>query len=158
MFNKNVSFTNTGTITIYNSSGAVHQAIPITTNFNDNKTNELIWIGDDSTEAGTTTNTVWINPTKDMTLGQTYYILATPTCVQSYQNDIWSGLSNVNTVRFKIDPGPTATVPDPTNDSDVITMTFDREIERSTGNILIYDSNNNLLETVPATDPAVGLV
>jgi hypothetical protein len=158
VFNKNVTFTNTGSFTIYNSSGAVHQTIPVTTNFNDNKTNELIWIGDDTTEQGTTTNTVWINPTKDMTLGQTYYILATPTCVQSYQNDIWAGLSNVNTVRFKIDPGPTATVPTPDNNSDAITMTFDREVQLSTGNIFITDANGTVIATIPADDPAVGLV
>jgi hypothetical protein len=158
VFNKNVSFTNTGTITIYNSSGAVHQAINVTTNFNANKTNELIWIGDDTTEQGTTTNTVWLNPTKDMALGETFYVLATPTCVQSIAAELWTGLSNVNTVRFKIDPGPTATVPTPDDNSDGISMTFDREIELSTGEIYITDENGNIVATVPADDPAVSLV
>jgi hypothetical protein len=157
VFNKNVSFTSTGTITIYNSSGAVHQAIPVTTNFNTNKTNELLWIGDDTTEEGTTTNTVWINPTKDMALGQTFYVLATPTCVQSFQADLWEGLSNVNSVRFKIDPGPTATVADLTNDSETIDMTFDREVVASTGQITVTNGGGGVLDTIDGNDPSISL-
>jgi hypothetical protein len=157
VFNKNVSFTNTGSFTIYKSDGSVHQTIPVTTNFNANKTNEIIWIGDDTTEQGTTTNTVWLNPTKDLSLGQTYYVLATPTCVQSFQAELWSGLSNVNTVRFKVDPGPTATVADITTTSTLIEMTFDRDVTPSTGNILIKDSLGNVIETIPADSPAVSI-
>jgi hypothetical protein len=155
VFNKNVTFTNTGTITIYNSAGAVHQAIPVTTNFNANKTNELIWIGDDPTTSTVTTNTVWINPTKDMTLGETYYVLATPTCVRSSQLDDWTGLSNVNTVRFKIDPGPTATVADVTNSSDGIEMTFDRNIVASNGTISVLSSGGTVLDTINGDDPSI---
>jgi hypothetical protein len=158
IFNKNISFTNTGTITIFNSSGAVHQAINVTTNFNANRTNELIWIGDDPTTSTFTTNTLWINPTKDLLLGETYYVLATPTCVRSVQLENWTGLSNENTVRFTVDPGPIATVPTPDNDSDNISLTFDREVELSTGEIFITDENGTVLATIPADDPAVSLV
>jgi hypothetical protein len=147
VFNKNISFTSTGTITIYNSSGAVHQSINVNTNFNANKTNELIWISG---------NTLWINPTKDMPTDQTYYVLATPTCVQSFQADLWEGLSNQNTVRFTVDPGPTATTTPISNDNDKIIMVFDREIEPGTG-ALTYSANGVNVGTTSATDDSVDI-
>lgn len=155
VFNKNITFTNTGSFTIYNSSGAVHQTINVTTNFNDNKTNELIWIGSDPTTSTFTSNTVWINPTKDLTIGQTYYVLAAPTCVQSNQSDLWAGLNNTNTVRFKIDPGPTSTVTPITSSSTNIELVFDREVEPGPGTLEIKDESGNVVYTLNSDDPAV---
>lgn len=155
VFNKNISFTNTGSFTIYKGDGSIHQTISVTTNFNDNKTNELIWIGDDPTTSTFTTNTVWLNPTKDMSLGQTYYVLATPTCVKSFQNDIWSGLSNVNTVRFKIDPGPSSSPTPFTSSSTSLEFVYDRPIEPGSGNIVFRDSLGNIVGTIPSTSDAI---
>lgn len=155
IFNKTISFTTSGAFTIYNSSGAIHQTINVTTNFNDNKTNELIWIGDDPNSTGTQYTTVYINPTKDLTLGQTYYVLATPTCVKSYQDEFWSGLSNVNTVRFTVDPGPTATLTPISSTSTNIELVYDRTVEPGSGVLQIKDQNGNVLYTLQPDDPAI---
>jgi len=144
IFNKSIQFTNTGTITIYESNGTVHQAIPVNTSFENNKTSELIWIEP-------TTNTLWINPTKDFTRGKTYYVLATPTCVRSTCNEEWTGISDSNTVRFTIDSGPRFTTTTVGTDTSDIVYDFGREITPSTGTLQIYDNNDVLLAEYPST-------
>lgn len=148
IFNETPVFANTGTISIYRSNGTLHQAISVTTNFNDNKTNELIWIEP-------TTKTVWINPTTDFTRGETYYVLATPGCIKG-DCGTWPGITNPNTARFTVDGGPLiVTVPIITVDTDTFDFIFDRSIEAYTGSLQVYDSNNNLVATFASTSSAI---
>jgi hypothetical protein len=153
-FNREVLFGQAGTISIYNASGTVYQAIDIKTNFNQNKTNELIWIANDQNAQTGNQNTVWINPTKDLTLDQTFYILATSGSVLSTVGDTWSGISGSDVVRFKIDPGPTATTTPISSVSRFIEMTFDRQIEPGTGEIA-FIAGGVSLGSVDASDAAV---
>lgn len=101
IFNKNISLGTTGTITIHNSNGSVYQSIPVTTNFNSNKTSELIW---------TSQNKLILNPTKDFTPGSTYYVLSTPLTVRDGCGLTWSGTTNVNLIRFTVDSGPSTNI------------------------------------------------
>ncbi len=152
-FNKAISFTNTGTFTIYDSNGAVKQAIPVTTNFNDNKTSELIWIGTSST-ASSVLNTVWINPTKDFTVGESYYIQATATCVQDSCGTGWTGISGTS-IGWDVDNGPESTAAPVTTSSQYLEYTFDRAIEAGPGVINVYDAAGNVIATFSSDDPAV---
>lgn len=151
-FNSDITFTETGTITIYTAGGQVHQAIPITTNFNQNKTNELIWISNSTnSEVNPIHDVLWINPTKDFTLGETYYIQATPTCVQDDCGQGWAGINDTTTVRFRVDPGPVAQATPINPYSETVTLAYDRPIDSGTGNLVIYDENNNVVKTVSST-------
>jgi hypothetical protein len=151
-FNRAVTFTNTGTITIYADGGAVKQAIPVNTNFNQNRTSELLWIGTSTTA---TLDTLWINPTSDFTTGVTYYVQATPTCVQDACGETWAGINDTTSVRFSIYPGPTSAI-SPVNTSSLsLEFNYDTDIAPSSGKIKIYDDDNNLLATVDSNDPSI---
>lgn len=146
IFNKSIDFTSTGTATIYRSNGTIHQAIPVTTNFNDNKTSELIWKSDDR---------FLINPTTDLTPGETYYVTVTPSFVKSTSDEYWSGISNTNTIRFTVDGGPSAPTPIIDFSSPGLVFAFDRQIEASTGTITILDAFDNIVAVLTSTSTGV---
>ena len=153
-FNRPVTFTNTGTITIYADGGSVKQAIPVTTNFNQNRTSELLWIG---TSTSAALDTLWINPTSDFTNGVTFYVQATPTCVQDACSETWAGINDTTTVRFTVDPGPVFTSEGITEDSGATVFNYDRPVELGTGKIKVYDQDDNLVAEYPSDDPAITL-
>lgn len=138
-----------GNFTLYKADGSVYQVFDIDTNFPDDKTSEIIWISE---------NIVFLNPTIDLTLGETFYVQGTVNSLKDSFGNNWAGLSDTTTVRFKVDPGPTATFTPITSNSQYAELTFDRQIEPGTGNILIYDQLGNVVATLPATDPAISFV
>jgi len=146
-FNKPIKFTNTGTITIYKADGTIHQAIDVITSFNNNKTSELIWIDN-------VINSMWVNPTKDFERGETYYVLASPTCVQSFCGDTWTGISDPYAARFTI-AGLTFSSSSVTNTSTEITFTSASPIVAGTGTMIVYDNNNNVVASFPSTSTYV---
>jgi hypothetical protein len=151
-FNRAINFGTTGTFTIYTSGGSIKQAIDIKTNFNQNRTSELIWIG---TSTSQTLNTVWINPTKDFDAGVTYYVQATPGSIISTFGETWAGINDTTTVRFTVDPGPVFTTGGFDVNTSTVVFQYDRTVETGTGDILVYDQDNNLVATIPSDDPAI---
>jgi hypothetical protein len=146
IFDKNISFAASGTINIYKADGSLHQAIAVNTSFSANKTNELIWIAGSS---------LYLNPTKDLTLGATYYVTAVGDCVKDSCNLAWGGTSNANLIRFTVDAGPVSIVTPISVTSTTIELTYDRGVTVGNSDITIRDSNNNIVKTISTTDPAV---
>jgi len=75
-FNQTILLQTTGTITI-NSSSGVFQTFNLSQTFDTNKIGELFWIEGD---------TLWLNPTKDMIAGTTYWVTMTSNCVRNKCN------------------------------------------------------------------------
>jgi hypothetical protein len=85
VFNQAVNTTGTGTITI-NSSSGVFQTFDLSKNFNTDKTadSNLYWTNSEFLSKNPPTydnGILWLNPTKDMTAGTTYWITMTSNCV-----------------------------------------------------------------------------
>lgn len=151
-FNRSINLHSTGTITL-NSSGGVHQTFDVADVWNTDKVSELIWISGG--------DTLYINPTTDMDLDTTYWVLFSAGCVIDSCNTVFSGLSDVNTVRFKTDAGPVSSTPAFDGSGSInqtgIVMDFDRTVVPSTGQLKIYDASDNLIASVDATDPSVSI-
>lgn len=101
VFNTSISFGQSGNFKIFKSNGSLHQEIDILTTFTANKTSELIWIQD---------NKLYLNPTKDLDKGATYYVQATAGTLVDSCSQSWVGISNTSTVRFVVDAGPQSTL------------------------------------------------
>ena len=98
-YNQSIIFGTSGTITI-NSSSGVFQTFNITNTFTANKIaqGELFWISGD---------TLWLNPTKDMTKGTTYWITMTSNCVKNSCNTGGNTqIADSTTATWTIDNGP----------------------------------------------------
>ena len=136
----------TGTISVYKADGTLHQAINTDTSFTKDQTNELIWV---------TGNSVVVNPTTDLDLATTYYVLMTEGSVTDSCRSSFPSITSNTTVRFTTDPGPSSTPETLTTASNGLSMDFDRDIQPGEGSLKIYDANNNLVKTVSSTDPSV---
>lgn len=147
VFNKTPSFGESGVISLYKSNGSLHQNFDVETTFAADGTNEIIWIS---------TSTVWLNPTVDLEIGQTYYVQATVGSITDSCNVQWAGISDTTTVRFTVDAGPSSTSTALTTASTRIELNFDRAIEPGSGSLNIYDQNNNLISSIDSDDPAIG--
>jgi hypothetical protein len=87
-----------GTITI-NSNTGVFQTFDISKTFTANKIaqGDLFWVSGD---------TLWLNPTKDMTKGNTYWITMTSNCVKNSCNTSGNTqIANSTTSTWTIDNG-----------------------------------------------------
>jgi hypothetical protein len=66
---------------------------------------------------------------------------------------------NPITIAFTVDPGPTSANPTlPASGSineEPLTLTFDRPVVAGSGNLVVYDTSNNVVATLTSTDPAV---
>ena len=151
-FNRSIDLHSTGTITL-NSSAGVHQTFDVSDIWNTDKVSELIWISGG--------DTLYINPTTDMSLDVTYWVLLSSGCVKDACNTVFAGLADVNTIRFKTDAGPVSSTPTFDGSGSVnqtgIVMNFDRTVEPSTGLVRIFDASNNLIATVDSSDPSVSI-
>lgn len=147
VFNRAVKFgTIGGNFTIHTAAGGTYQVFDIETNFNDDKTSEIIWIEG---------NTVFLNPSKDFTIGATYYVTGTSNSVIDNYGNVWAGLSDTNFGRFTVDPGPEATTPPISDSVSTIEMNFDRDVEPGPGTVVVYDQNNNILTEIDSNDPSI---
>lgn len=146
VFNRNIQFGDSGTFSILDTGGNTHQVFDITTNFTDDFTSEIISISG---------NTVTLNPTKDFTLGRTYYVNGSANSVKDSVGNKWAGLSNSTTVRFTVDPGPKPEISAINDTSANIEMAFDRDIEAGSGTIKVYNNSNTLVAEIPSDDPSI---
>jgi hypothetical protein len=145
MFNRTPTLS-TGTISIYSASGTLHQEIETDTSYNKDKTSELVW---------TSSTSVVINPTKDLTLGTTYYVLMSEGAVIDSCQYNKPSITNNTTVRFTVDAGPVA-VETPLNaNTTTFSLEYDRAIEPGPGLITVYDGAGNVVATIASDDPAI---
>tara|TARA_B100001287_G_scaffold276783_1_gene289435 strand:- start:5670 stop:9575 length:3906 start_codon:yes stop_codon:yes gene_type:complete len=150
-FSDTVAFGTTGTITLFKSTGAQHQQFDVSQTFTANNINELFWI---------VGNTVYLNPTVDLDLDSTYYVQISSTAiVHSDCADLsFAGISDTTTATFSTDAGPQAPQASVTNGSPSdtgIVQIYDRPVEAGTGSIVIKNSSNVTVATIPATSSAV---
>lgn len=168
VFNRPLRFKPTGTFSIYEEDGTLHQEISIDTLLSNQFINELVWweggamneldikLSDTPTitDSGTT---LVLNPTKDLKLATTYYVQVSSGSLEDACGTSFGGITDTTTVRFTTDPGPTATVSDITNDSDGIEVIFDRTVVADAGTAKIYDSNDTELDSFGMTDSSITL-
>ena len=147
-FNQNVQF-GTGSIQIYKSNGTLHQDFNVEHTFTGNGVNELLWIiGDD----------VYINPTVDLDKGSSYYLLADSSSIVSPCNVYWTGETSTSAITWTADTGPEATLDINEVENGFIELNYDRNISLVSGNVLIKDSNQNVVATIPSNSAAITLV
>lgn len=144
-FNRLVGAGNVGNLSLYKSNGTLHQQFDITDTFQSDKVSELINI------SGVF---LTLNPTKDLEIGQTYYLQATPGVVTDGVHP-WAGITNTTTIRFTVDPGPRPVISPIDNDSDSIVMSFDRDVEPGPGKVQIYDQLGNFITEIDSDDPSI---
>lgn len=151
VFNRAVQFNTFGSFTLKTAAGATHQTFTVTDTFGAQQVSEILWIG-----TGNDSNKVYLNPTKDLTLGTTYYVIGDNGSVKDFFGTTWAGLSDINTVRFTVDAGPkTLSVLTPSTSQSVITMSFDRPIEAGTGTVLVLNSSGTTIKTISSTDTSI---
>jgi hypothetical protein len=144
-FNRPPQFNSFGTISIYKADGTLHQTFTVTDTFTGQKVSEILWISG---------NSVYLNPTKDFLLDTTYYVQVSNSAVKDFYGRSFGGITDTSTIRFTVDPGPTATTAPITNNNSQIVMTFDREIQSGTGQIN-YVANGSTVGSTTATDVSV---
>lgn len=153
VFNRSVSF-GTGTITINDITlGSPHQSIDVNTTFAANKTSEIIWTDPAAS------NAIVINPTRDFVPGHTYNItIQNGSFVDQCHDEPYAGVNNIPAFAWTADPGPEVTTSTdlPVNSTEVV-MTYDRPIALGTGTIVVYNSNDEIVATIPNTDNSVTL-
>lgn len=136
---------------IYESTGTLHQQINTKWTFDDNRTSELIWISGG--------NVLNINPTRDLTPGKSYYVTADNGSLRDSCPTFWSGISSNNVIVFTVDAGPQAPTASTNNNGSInesgIGLAFDRDVVPGPGQMIIYDSSNNVIATIEPDDPAV---
>jgi hypothetical protein len=151
IFNRSISFASSGTVTLYKVGAGSVQVFDVAQTYSGNQVSELMWID------GTT---LYINPTTDMDLGGTYYVLLSSGVVQDGCGTTYGGLTNVNTIRFTVDAGPVASAPvfggnNVFNETQAY-VDFDRTVEKGTGSIEVVDTaTNTVVKTIPASSDAV---
>jgi len=135
----------TGFIHLYEQSGALHQSFDVEGTY----VNLLLNI------AG---GILTINPTVGMDKSKSYYILADAGSIVNNCGEQWV-VSNSSEITLTVDPGAIIqsgeVAPSGSINEDGITLNTDRNVTPGSGNILIYDNNNNLVASIPATHPAI---
>ena len=144
-FNRQIAFGTAGNITLKSADGSTHQTFDVSTSFGRDKTSEIMWVSG---------NILTLNPTKDLTLGTTYYVNADSGSITDTHGFNWVGLSDSTTIRFSIDPGPSGPISDP-NISRNISMTFDRLVNPGTGSVQVLDNSGTVIAEIPSDDPLI---
>lgn len=147
-FNQNVAF-GTGSIQIYKSDGTLHQDFNVEHTFSSNNVNELLWISGSD---------VYINPTVDLDKGSSYYLLADSGSIVSTCNVSWTGETSTSAITWTADTGPEATLDANEVENGFIELNYDRNVSLASGNVLIKDSNQNVVATIPSNSAAITLV
>ena len=152
LFNKNISESSVGNFKLYNGSGSLIQSFNTTTTFNNNQTDRII---------SETNSSVVLDLTYYLDYNTEYYILIDFSAVLddgggSQQGTPFSGLTDVNGIRFLTDDGPSI-MESGQNDGvlDTIEMEFDRPIQKGSGVVTVRDDQNNIVQTFDVTDPSV---
>jgi len=149
-FNQTIVLQNSGTIVI-TYSGGNHQTFDLSKTFSNDKVSEEL--------VSVQGNTLYVNPTVDLTKGTTYCITVSAGCVKDT-----CGASNTAitgcTATWTTDGGPTAVVSVPSTSGNSInevgvTANYDRKVVPSSGTIEILNSSNVVIKTIPSNSPAV---
>ena len=145
-----IVFGTTGSVKIYTAAGSLVQTINIADTFSGQKVSELVWISG---------STLAIDPTIDLTPGTTYYINLDAAIVKDACGAGNGSIGGSTTIRFTVDGGPTTANPTVASGGSInerqIGLTFDRPVIAGTGNIVVYDGNNNVISTVASDSAAV---
>jgi hypothetical protein len=145
-----IVFGTTGSVKIYTAAGSLVQTINVADTFTSNKVSELLWISG---------STLAIDPTIDLTPGTTYYINLDAAVVKDACGAGNGSIGGSTTIRFTVDGGPTTANPTVASGGSIneraIGLTFDRPVIPGTGNIVVYDGNNNVISTVASNSAAV---
>jgi len=148
IFNAPIKLASSGTLTLYEASGALHQSFNVATSFTSNKTNEIIW---------TNGSILWLNPTKDLKFGTTYYVTATGDCVIESCDSVWGGTADTNAIRFTTDAGPSINTSGESGNG--YEMSYDRPISAniydSPAPVQILDSSNTVIKEIYPGDSQV---
>ncbi|OYT16058.1 MAG: hypothetical protein B7C24_09770 [Bacteroidetes bacterium 4572_77] len=103
--------------------------------------------------------TVTINPSNDLSNETDYYVQIANTCFKDLAGNAFVGISDKTTWSFKtIDiTNPTISTLSPTDDAisvavnaDLV-LTFDEDVVAGSGNVVLYDSEDNIVETFDVT-------
>lgn len=99
----------------------------------------------------TSGNPFIINPTNNLDFGTEYYLTVAPSALKS-NGSYFTGISDINTIKFKTDSGPTFSMVDDTTTH----LVMDRKvIPNNVGTIRIYDMSDNLVKEITAGDRLV---
>lgn len=144
-----IQFGTTGSVKIYTAAGSLVQTINVADTYTDQKVSELIWIS---------SSTLVIDPTIDLTPGTTYYINLDAAIVKDACGAGNASVGGSTTIRFTVDGGPKATGSVASSGSineTGVSLLYDRPVVAGTGNVVIYDNNNNVVATIASNNPAV---
>ena len=144
-FDENVA-KGTGSISIYDSGNNLVEAIDVT-----------------SGQVNVLNATVTINPTNALADLTSYYVQIDATAIDDTSGNSFAGISDKTTWSFttadttgptisSTTPADNATGVDPTAN---LSITFDENVAKGTGNISIYDSSDNLVEAIDVTSGQV---
>jgi hypothetical protein len=156
-FSKDIKL-GTGDIVLKKSDGTTHQTFTVTQTYTSNKVNELFWINNGL--SGSYVSSLTLNPTVDMDIDTTYYVTISNTAIKSFCGESFEGVTDTNRIRFKTEPGPTASAATVTNGSPSdtgITAIFDRPVSGSTGVAKIKDSSNNVIASIAGNSSSVSV-
>jgi hypothetical protein len=145
-FNRSIQRGDSGSISLYKQGGTLVQTFNIASSFALNKSSNIISISGDL---------IFLNPTKALEQGQSYYLTGTPQSIKDFKGFGWGGETSPTAFTFRVDPGPEAVVADINNDSDTIVMNFDRTIGSGPGTIQVYDELGNFVTEISSDDPSI---
>ena len=101
---------------------------------------------------------MYINPTVDLDKGSSYYLLADSGSIVSTCNVSWTGETSTSAITWTADTGPEATLDSNEVENGFIELNYDRNIGLGSGNVLIKDSNQNVVATIPSNSATITLV
>ena len=148
-FTSPLVFGSSGSAKLYTAAGSLVQTFNAADTVSLSIRSELMWISG---------STLYIDPTVDLTPGTTYYVTLDSGVVRDACGNANAAIVDTSIIRFTVDPGPTATVSIASSgsiDQSGLSLVYDRPITYGSGSLKIYDSANNLVASVPATDASV---
>jgi hypothetical protein len=132
----------TGRVRVY-ENGSLKQTINANDTFASQRVSELLWVSG---------NYLYIDITTDFAVGSSVYVTIEGGVVKDACGYSNPAVTNPSTIAFTVDPGPTAVVSSlaasGTVNEEPLTLTFDRPVVGGSGNVVIYDSSNNVVASV----------
>ncbi|KKT18291.1 MAG: hypothetical protein UW02_C0033G0013, partial [Candidatus Nomurabacteria bacterium GW2011_GWB1_43_7] len=137
----------TGNIVIYQSNGSVFETVDVTS----------------GNVTGTGTTTITINPTGTFDDDTEYYVKIDTTAFDDLSGNSYAGIASETTWNFTVEDLSNPTVSDyfPSDGATQVDtrpeliLTFDEAVDVETGNIVIYRSDDVVLETIGVTSSKV---
>ena len=146
MFNENV-VQGTGNIILYKSS--------------DNSVIESLDVASSTRITGWSGSTLTVDWTNDLDIATDYYVQIDSTAIENVGTAKYDGINDTTTLNFSTVTRPTITSLNPSNGTPIyhldqsLTIVFSEIVNLNAGNIHLYDTSNNLIETVDLTGARV---